>query len=215
MPHSMRCARTDQTARFLLQPPIQALILCLYMAARYRQPSVDRTDPLLPPRGSPLLSGPRGREPRSGWRLIGDQGGEVADLRGAHGSGQPGCGPGRTSVRPVAQTWAPAGRHLHSARRPDQQIEVPIDGWNERWRPFTWAKTADDLLPQCQTRLHATLSREHLLAHQDVQPVDMRRMSQDPVHPLEVSEDVASAAVDVRLPSRQVREHLKDAEGGR
>ena len=29
-------------------------------------------------------------------------------------------------------------------------IENFIDGWNDRRRPFTWTKTADDLLPHCQ-----------------------------------------------------------------
>jgi transposase len=29
-------------------------------------------------------------------------------------------------------------------------IETFIDGWNERCRPFTWTKTADELLPHCR-----------------------------------------------------------------
>jgi len=54
---------------------------------------------------------------------------------------------------PASGQWPKPGLQLDgtftSARRPHQQIEVPIDGWNERWRPFTWTKTADDLLPHC------------------------------------------------------------------
>jgi hypothetical protein len=29
-------------------------------------------------------------------------------------------------------------------------IGILIDGWNDRCKPFTWTKTADELLPHCK-----------------------------------------------------------------
>ena len=31
-------------------------------------------------------------------------------------------------------------------------IETFIDGWNDRCHPFTWTKTADEILPKCPPR---------------------------------------------------------------
>ena len=39
-------------------------------------------------------------------------------------------------------------------------IEAFIDGWNDRCHPFTWTKTANEILPRCRpskkTRSHDT-----------------------------------------------------------
>ena len=43
-------------------------------------------------------------------------------------------------------------------------IETFIDGWNERCQPFTWTKTADEILaarhPRSKNIVHATLAYE-------------------------------------------------------
>ncbi len=31
-------------------------------------------------------------------------------------------------------------------------IEAFIDSWNDRCHPFTWTKTADEILPHCRLR---------------------------------------------------------------
>jgi len=31
-----------------------------------------------------------------------------------------------------------------------RSIENFIDGWNDRCHPFTWTKTADEILPHCR-----------------------------------------------------------------
>src|SRR5260370_12051050 len=38
-------------------------------------------------------------------------------------------------------------------------IENFIDGWNDRCYPFTWAKTADELLPHCKPSKRTTFTR--------------------------------------------------------
>ena len=38
-------------------------------------------------------------------------------------------------------------------------IETFIDGWNERCQPFTWTKTADELLPRCKPGKRTTFTR--------------------------------------------------------
>ena len=41
-------------------------------------------------------------------------------------------------------------------------IETFIDGWNDRCHPFTWTKTADEILPNCRpgktNLVHTTLA---------------------------------------------------------
>jgi hypothetical protein len=46
----------------------------------------------------------------------------------------------------------PAGhppRQLTSVKDLIAVIEAFIDGWNDCYHPFTWTKTADELLPHC------------------------------------------------------------------
>jgi hypothetical protein len=38
-------------------------------------------------------------------------------------------------------------------------IEVYFDGWNERCQPFTWTKTADELLPHCRSGERTSFTR--------------------------------------------------------
>jgi hypothetical protein len=38
-------------------------------------------------------------------------------------------------------------------------IENYIDGWNERCHPFTWTKTADELLPRCRPGKRTSFTR--------------------------------------------------------
>jgi transposase len=38
-------------------------------------------------------------------------------------------------------------------------IENFIDGWNDRCNPFTWTKTADELLPRCRPGKRTTFAR--------------------------------------------------------
>jgi transposase len=38
-------------------------------------------------------------------------------------------------------------------------IETFIDGWNDRCHPFTWTKTADELLPRCKPGKRTTFTR--------------------------------------------------------
>jgi len=38
-------------------------------------------------------------------------------------------------------------------------IGIFIDGWNERCQPFTWTKTADELLPHCQPGKRTSFTR--------------------------------------------------------
>src|SRR4029077_12319825 len=38
-------------------------------------------------------------------------------------------------------------------------IEAFIDGWNDRCQPFTWTKTADELLPPCQPGKRTSFTR--------------------------------------------------------
>ena len=48
-------------------------------------------------------------------------------------------------------------------------IEAFINGWNDRCHPFTWTKTADEILPKCRpgkkNLVHTTLvaNSDHLL----------------------------------------------------
>jgi len=38
-------------------------------------------------------------------------------------------------------------------------IEAFIDGWNDRCQPFTWTKTADELLPHCKPGKRTSFTR--------------------------------------------------------
>ncbi len=38
-------------------------------------------------------------------------------------------------------------------------IETFIDDWNDRCHPFTWTKTADDLLPHCRPGKRTSFTR--------------------------------------------------------
>ena len=38
-------------------------------------------------------------------------------------------------------------------------IQAFIDGWNDRCHPFTWTKTADELLPRCKPGKRTTFTR--------------------------------------------------------
>ena len=49
----------------------------------------------------------------------------------------------------------PAGHPLRQLRLGPgliNAIQDFIDGWNDRCRPFTWTKTADEILPKCRPR---------------------------------------------------------------
>ena len=38
-------------------------------------------------------------------------------------------------------------------------IETFIDGWNDRCHPFTWTKTADEILPKCRPGKRTSFTR--------------------------------------------------------
>jgi hypothetical protein len=38
-------------------------------------------------------------------------------------------------------------------------IEIFIDGWNERCEPFTWTKTADQILPHATSGQRSSIAR--------------------------------------------------------
>ena len=38
-------------------------------------------------------------------------------------------------------------------------IETFIDGWNDRCHPFTWTKTADEILPHCRPGKRTSFTR--------------------------------------------------------
>jgi hypothetical protein len=38
-------------------------------------------------------------------------------------------------------------------------IEAFIDGWNDRCHPFTWTKTADEILPKCRLGKRSSFTR--------------------------------------------------------
>lgn len=38
-------------------------------------------------------------------------------------------------------------------------IEAFIDGWNDRCHPFTWTKTADEILPKCRPGKRTSFTR--------------------------------------------------------
>jgi len=46
-----------------------------------------------------------------------------------------------------------------SVKNPIAEIEKFIDGWNGRCHPFTWTKTADELLPHCQSGKRTSFTR--------------------------------------------------------
>jgi len=57
------------------------------------------------------------------------------------------------SRRGVLLDHHPAGhppRQLTSVPDLIAAIEAFIDGWNDRCHPFTWTKTADEILPKCR-----------------------------------------------------------------
>jgi hypothetical protein len=40
-------------------------------------------------------------------------------------------------------------------------IEAFIDGWNDRCHPFTWTKTADEILPKCRPGKRTSFTRHY------------------------------------------------------
>jgi hypothetical protein len=59
--------------------------------------------------------------------------------------------PRRGLVLPRRTASHPPG-HLHQRPRPHTKIRAYIDGWNDRATPFTWTKTADQILAKANRK---------------------------------------------------------------
>jgi hypothetical protein len=77
-------------------------------------------------------------------------------------------------IGPVCATrWGRVALDLIAA------IEAFIDGWNDRCYPFTWTKTADEILPHCRpgkkVLVHATLGPRRARVFDWLRPCPVRR----------------------------------------
>ncbi len=63
------------------------------------------------------------------------------------------------NVLNLATRTARAVRILHLGQRPITAIETYIDGWNERCQPFTWTKTADEILTKATRGQRSSFTR--------------------------------------------------------
>jgi hypothetical protein len=74
---------------------------------------------------------------------------------------QPTATPLPASTSPTLRSEEPAIRHgsFDSVKQLVAAIGTFIEGWNDRCHPFTWTKTADEILP------HATRKRDSDARH--------------------------------------------------